>query len=272
MTSRILITGATDGIGLATAQALAGLDHRLVLHGRNEEKLERAAHAVQSRGRGAVVGTVVADFADLAEVERLADDLLASGDSLDVVINNAGVYRTPETRTADGLDTRFVVNTIAPYLLTRRLLPLLADTSRVINLSSAAQAPVDLDALTGRVQLDDMGAYAQSKLALTAWSRHLALELGHTGPSVIAINPGSLLATTMVKEGFGVEGNDIGIGVDILVRAALSDEFAAASGTYYDNDARRFADPHPDALDPVLTAAVVQAIDAILAARPGREG
>ncbi len=146
-------------------------------------------------------------------------------------------------------------------------MPLLTSTSRVLNQSSAAQAPVDLEALTGRVQLADMAAYAQSKLALTAWSRHLALEVGDSGPSVIAINPGSLLATTMVKEGFGVEGNDINIGVDILVRAALSDEFAAASGTYYDNDARRFADPHPDALDPALTAAVVQAIDAILAAR-----
>lgn len=272
MTSKILITGATDGIGLATAQALAGLGHQLVLHGRNEAKLARAAEAVEGRGRGAVVGTVVADFSDLAEVERLADHLLATGDSLDVVINNAGVYRAPETRTTDGLDVRFVVNTIAPYLLTRRLLPLLADTARVVNVSSAAQAPVDLEALTGRVQLADMAAYAQSKLALTAWSRHLALELGDTRPSVIAVNPGSLLATTMVKEGFGVEGNDVGIGVDILVRAALSDEFAGASGTYYDNDAHRFADPHPDALDPTRTAALVEAIDAILAARRGDGG
>lgn len=85
------------------------------------------------------------------------------------------------------------------------------------------------------------------------------------GPAIIAVNPGSPLANKMVKEGFGMVGNDIRIGSDILVRAALSDEFADASGKYYDNDAGRFAAPHSDALDPLKSAATVKAIETVLA-------
>lgn len=155
-------------------------------------------------------------------------------------------------------------STIAPYLLTQRLLPLLGTSGRVVNLSSAAQAPVDPEALAGRVRLADMAAYAQSKLALTMWSRHLALALASHGPVVVAVNPGSMLGSKMVKEGFGVEGADLRIGADILVRAALSDEFATASGNYFDNDSGRFAAPHPDALDRRKSEALVQEIETLL--------
>ncbi|MCH9684249.1 MAG: oxidoreductase, partial [Deltaproteobacteria bacterium] len=74
---------------------------------------------------------------------------------------------------------------------------------------------------------------------------------------------GSMLGTKMVKDAFGVAGDDIGIGADILVRAALADEFAAASGRYFDNDARRFASPHPDALDAGKCDEVVRAVEAL---------
>lgn len=112
-----------------------------------------------------------------------------------------------------------------------------------------------------------MADYAQSKLALTMWSRHLALSLGEDGPVVVAVNPGSMLGSKMVKEAFGVAGGDIGIGARILVRAALSDEFTNASGRYFDNDAGQFAEPHPDAFDPRKAAQVVQAIDGLLSDR-----
>ncbi len=134
-------------------------------------------------------------------------------------------------------------------------------------LSSAAQAPVDLAALAGGRKLDDMAAYAQSKAALTMWSRHLALSLGKDGPMVVAVNPGSMLGSKMVKEAFGVAGGDIGIGAKILAHAALSDEFTDASGRYFDNDAGRFAEPHPDALDPRKSAQVVQSIETLLRAQ-----
>ena len=135
----------------------------------------------------------------------------------------------------------------------------------MINLSSAAQSPVDPKALAGRVRLsDDFTVYAQSKLALTMWSGSLALSLNGDGPAIIAVNPGSMLGTKMVKEGLGVAGGDIRIGAEILIRAALADEFAAASGLYFDNDKGRFASPHPDALDPQKSLEIVRVIEAIL--------
>lgn len=263
MTKTILLTGATDGIGLATAEMLAPQGHTLLLHGRSAAKLDAVRRRVSALPGAGRIEPWVADLSNLAEVEALAKAVRASYDRLDVLINNAGVLRTAQTRTADGLDVRFVVNTLAPYLLTRRLRPLLG-AGRVINLSSAAQSPVDLDALAGRTQLADMAAYAQSKLALTMWSRQMALAEGEDGPVIVAVNPGSLLASKMVKEGFGVEGSDLRIGADILTRAALSDEFATATGLYYDNDAKRFSAPHPDALDERKADALVRAMDALL--------
>ena len=93
----------------------------------------------------------------------------------------------------------------------------------------------------------------------------MALSLGDEGPAVVAVNPGSLLGSKMVKQAFGVAGGDIRIGADILTRATLTDEFAAASGQYFDNDSGRFASPHPDALDPRKSDEVVRAIEAVLA-------
>ncbi len=100
-------------------------------------------------------------------------------------------------------------------------MPLLGVSGRVINLSSAAQSPVDPKAMVGQVQLSDFEAYAQSKLALTIWSRSMALSLQDNGPAIIAVNPGSMLGSKMVKEAFGVAGGDIRIGAEILSRAIL---------------------------------------------------
>lgn len=260
----ILVTGATDGIGLETAKMLASKGHHLLLHGRNPEKLKKVASMLSELANGVSVETYRADLSCMSEVEALAAAVTAGHDKLDVLINNAGVLKVNQPITQDGLDVRIVVNTLAPYLLTQRLLPLLGTSGRVINLSSAAQAPVDPQALAGQVELGDMAAYAQSKLALTMWSRSMALSLQDKGPIIVAVNPGSLLASKMVKEGFGMAGKDLAIGVDILVRAALSDEFAAASGQYFDNDSGQFASPHPDALNAQKSAQVVQAIETIL--------
>ena len=113
------------------------------------------------------------------------------------------------------------MNTIAPYYLTQQLSSALDQDSRVVNLSSAAQAPVDPEALAGNVSLDHQEAYAQSKLALTMWSMHLGLDKAESDPMMVAVNPGSLLATKMVKEGFGIDGSDIGIGATIRPRLRL---------------------------------------------------
>ncbi|MEO0623741.1 MAG: SDR family NAD(P)-dependent oxidoreductase [Pseudomonadota bacterium] len=256
MSKTILITGATDGIGLLTAQMLAGQGHRVLLHGRSAAKLAAAAEAV-----GGETESLVADLSRPADVAQMATQILARHQRLDVLINNAGVYKTPHPRTTDGQDVRFVVNTLAPYVLTKRLLPIIPKDGRVVNLSSAAQAPVDLDAMAGQRALEDFAAYAQSKLAITIWTREMA-KTHPEGPVMVAVNPGSLLASKMVKEGFGVAGNDLSIGAEILCKAALDPAFATASGAYFDNDAGRFSDPHGAALGP-HAAEVMAGIEAL---------
>ena len=264
MQKTILITGSTDGIGLETARTLVAAGHHVLVHGRNPEKLENVARSLAELPGGGRVEQYASDLSRPSDVEALAREVIEHHDTLDVLINNAGVFGASDAVTADGLDVRFAVNTIAPWVLTRRLLPLLGTSGRVVNLSSAAQSPVDPAALRGERRLSDQAAYAQSKLALTMWSRALAIALGADGPSVVAVNPGSMLGSKMVREAFGVEGADIGIGAEILVRAALSDEFESASGTYFDNDTRRFASPHPDALDARKSDEIVRVIESIV--------
>jgi NAD(P)-dependent dehydrogenase (short-subunit alcohol dehydrogenase family) len=265
MRKTILITGSTDGIGLETARMLVSQGHHVLLHGRNPAKLEEVKNNLSGLPGGGRVESYLADLSHMTDVAALAEAVAEQHERLDVLINNAGVFKSPEPITQDGLDVRFAVNTIAPYLLTKRLLPLIGASGRVINLSSAAQSPVDLEALAGRARLtDDFDAYAQSKLALTMWSLSMALSLKDDGPTINAVNPGSLLGTKMVKEGFGMAGKDIHIGADILCRLALDDEFSTATGLYFDNDAGQFASPHPDALDTQKSEATVHAIEAVL--------
>lgn len=266
MTKTILITGATDGIGLETSRLLVEQGHHVLLHGRSPEKLQKVETELSALGS---VKSYVADLSDINAVKSLAKAVAEKHPSLDVLINNAGVLQTANAITADGFDIRFVVNTISPYLLTKELLPLLGNCGRVVNVSSAAQAPVDLDALAGKGgELDTMNAYSQSKLAITMWSHAMANLLGNNGPVIVAVNPGSLLGSKMVKEGFGVAGKDIRIGADILVRASLSDEFSNASGKYFDNDSGCFANEHPDALNNEKCKKIIDVIEAVVKPSP----
>lgn len=260
----ILITGSTDGIGLETSKKLAAMGHHILLHGRSDEKLNSVKRSLYDLSCVGSIESYVCDLSRMADVEALAKEVAEKHKRIDVLINNAGIYKTSNPETQDALDVRFVVNTFAPYLLTKRLLPLMETTGRVINISSAAQAPVDHIAMAGQVQLSDGLAYAQSKLALTMWSREIGLSIKGSGPIVVAVNPGSLLASKMVKEVFGVAGSDICIGADILVRAALSEEFVTATGQYFDNDTGQFSSPHPDATDTLKSQNVVNLIEKIL--------
>ena len=264
MPKTVLITGSTDGIGLLAARKLANDGHHLLIHGRNQSKLEQTVSELSALSEAAVIGGYCCDLSDLNAVVQLTEQLKSDHSSIDVIINNAGVLKTATPQTADGLDVRFVVNTIAPYLLCKLLLPICAVPGRIINLSSAAQAPVDLNAMRHYQPMSDMDAYSQSKLAITMWSAHLASELGADGPMVISVNPGSLLATNMVKEGFGIAGNDVNIGADILIHLALSDDPEIRTGRYYDNDAGHFGDPHADALDSQKNALISKAIEDLL--------
>ena len=158
LSKTILITGSTDGIGLETAKLLAAKGHSVILHGRNPEKLAAAQQTLAAIAGSEPVEAYAADLSRMRDVEAFAEDIKQKHDHIDVLINNAGILKTPQTETPDGLDVRFAVNTIAPFILTRKLLPLMGPDSRVVNVSSAAQAPVDLRALAGQVQLSDMDA------------------------------------------------------------------------------------------------------------------
>lgn len=262
---KILLTGATDGIGYETAKLLAAQGHYLLIHGRSDGKLSATEATLKAEFPNARIESYRADLSSFIDIKEMLKALTQAHTSIDIVINNAGIFKTPEAITADGLDIRFVVNTFAPYIITQTLQGLLADDGRIINLSSAAQAPVYIDAMQGKHSAGEaFQAYAQSKLAITIWSQALAETL-KPKQVVMAVNPGSLLASKMVTEGFGVTGNDLSIGADILVRTALSDEFAAASGQYYDNDAKQLAAPHDDAQDPAKCARILAAIQESIA-------
>ena len=253
----ILITGSTDGIGLRTAKKLAFSGHKILLHGRNKSKLLEVAALL-----GRSCDSYVADLAKLDDITQMIDQILDRYDHLDVVINNAGVLKAPVTLTETGRDIRFEVNTIAPYLITQQLLRIMPRSGRVVNLSSAAQSPVDVLAMRSRCVMSDMMAYSQSKLAITIWSLELA-KLLPDGPVVVSVNPGSLLATKMVREGFGIEGKDVNIGADILVKAALDDSFAGATGKYFDNDIGQFSLPNPAAFEQSQISLVMSTLEAV---------
>lgn len=262
---KILITGATDGIGLETAKRFASQGFHLLMHGRSEKKLQSAIAQVQQQSPDVSIDTYLADLSKFSDIKLLTQNILQQHTQIDIIINNAGVFKMPNATTEDGLDARFVVNTFAPAIITNALLPILSDDGRIITLSSAAQAPIQVAALTGDVKLSDaFQAYAQSKLALTIWTNQLATTL-KPNQVAVAVNPGSLLASKMVKEGFGVAGHDLSIGAEILNKAALADEFKNASGKYFDNDTKQFAAPHDFAQHPENCDKVTAAIDSTIA-------
>ncbi len=255
----ILLTGATDGIGLESAKDLVKDGHRLILHGRNDEKLQKLKSNLLGINKNAKIILIRADLSIMSEVHKMADEILGLGIELDVIINNAGVFVVKDAKTADNIDVRFAVNTVAPYVLTKKLLPILNTGGRVVNLSSAAQTAVNLKSFAPRSS--DGEAYAESKLAITMWSMELAKD---TGVNIIAVNPKSFLGSKMVKEAYGRQGYDLKIGADILRRAALSDVFENAGGKYFDNDYGVFADPHPFALSENNRKELIKILDKYL--------
>jgi len=251
MKKTILVTGSTDGIGLATATTLIKLGHTVLLHGRSQKKLDSVKAELLNIASEGQIYTYQADLSIIEQTKKLAESIKRAHKKLDVLINNAGVFIVPNALSNDGYDVRFMVNTVAPYLLTQQLLPLLDSTARIVNLASAAQSSINPEELAQPSTLPDDAVYAKSKLALIMWSRKMALEIGSNGPVILAVNPKSFLGSKMVKQAYGVAGAKLQIGADILVRAALSDEFKHATGSYFDNDIGQFTAPHPDANDNV---------------------
>lgn len=254
----ILITGSTDGIGKLTAVKLAKDGHYIFLHGRNAEKLKMVIEEIKTETGNLNISGFVADFSDLEDVKKMVKNietncnLFLPDSKIDILINNAGVFKTPEHNTSGGRDIRMVVNFLAPVILTNGILPLLqqSDHPRIINLSSAAQAPVTYFSkgtmhLASPISQSEM--YAQSKLALTMWSFYFAKKYPQV--TSISVNPGSLLNTKMANEAYGQYWSSAEKGVDILYDLAVNPEHEKNSGKYFDNDMGGFNQAHPDCYD-----------------------
>lgn len=260
----IFITGTTDGIGKLAAVRFAKEGHTLYLHGRNADKLRALSSQIKAETNNLNIFEYVADFSDLESVKAMAELIKNELSQIDILINNAGVFISSNIRNEAGLDMRFVVNYLAPFIITNALTPLLkkGTEARIINLSSAAQASVSHEALFGKVDLTLNESYAQSKLALTMWSFHLAKAL--KGITVIAVNPGSLLNTKMANEAYGEYWSPAEKGSDIIYDIAISETHKEITGKYYDNDNGLYANAHPDAYNPTLIQEVIKATELLI--------
>ncbi|NME68609.1 SDR family NAD(P)-dependent oxidoreductase [Flammeovirga aprica] len=243
----IFITGSTDGIGKIAAIALAKQGQNVMVHGRSQAKVNDLIKEIESLTNNKNIKGFVADFSNLEEVKNMIATIRNTFESIDVLINNAGVFHGTSANNNLGFDLRFTVNYLAPFVLTNGLIELLekANQPRIINLSSAAQAKVDYGKLENKSILEVNNAYAQSKLALTIWTTYLSEK--YQNITSIAVNPGSLLRTKMALDAYGQFWSPAEKGSDLLVELALDEKHYNRSGDYFDNDSGRYTTAHPDA-------------------------
>ena len=194
---RVLITGATNGIGLAAAMELARRGAHLVMIARSETKAEEAARRIRAAaGEAAVVDTLLADLASQSSIRRVAAKALERYPTIDVLVNNAGAVYGTRRLSPDGIELTWAVNHLAPFLLTTLLLERLEASApaRVVTTSSAAHQGA-------RIPFDDMSAerswgssgfrrYGETKLANVLFTVELARRLGGTGVTANAFHPG----------------------------------------------------------------------------------
>lgn len=191
-----LVTGATEGVGKATALGLARLGYRVILHGRNPEKTRAVQAELISTSGNSSVDVVLADFASLDAVRQLARTVSETYPYLDVLINNAAGMFAERQTSQDGLEMNLAVNHLAPFLLTHELLDCLkaAPAARVVNLSSVDYklAKPDFDDLQAGLGYSMMPAYHNSKLFTIYFTLELAERLRGTPVTVNAVHPGGV--------------------------------------------------------------------------------
>jgi NAD(P)-dependent dehydrogenase (short-subunit alcohol dehydrogenase family) len=244
----IVITGATDGLGKGLATALAPSDARLILHGRNEQKGQALIEELAPRAGGELEWRR-ADFASLDDVRELAD-ALSNEERIDVLVNNAGIGTArPREESEDGYELTFQVNYLAAFLLTRRLLPLIERSApaRIVNVSSAGQAPIDFDDVMLERSYSGVQAYCQSKLAQVMFTFDLAEKLAGTGVTATCLHPATYMDTTMVRRAGVTPVSTVDQGADAILNLAASPALEGRSGLYFNG--LREAPAHSQAYD-----------------------
>lgn len=232
----ILVTGSTSGLGREVALRLGRTGAHIIVHGRNVERGEEVVAAIEAEGAG-TASFYAADLASLEEVRHLADIILREYDRLDVLINNAGIGRGADESirevSEDGHELRFQVNYLSGFLLTRLLLPRIVESapSRIINVASGAQAPIDFDNVMLEREYDGSRAYSQSKLAQVLFTFDLADELEGSGVLVNTLHPATLMPTTMVLERGAEPVSTVDEGADSVMNLVTAPDIG--SGRYF---------------------------------------
>jgi NAD(P)-dependent dehydrogenase (short-subunit alcohol dehydrogenase family) len=255
----ILVTGATDGLGRGVATALAAEGATLLVHGRSPERLDAVVEEIGVETGNANLRPYRADLASLDDVRRLADEVVGQESRLEALVNNAGIGTTlpgdgERMVSADGYELRFAVNYLSGFLLTHRLAELLAASApaRIVNVSSAGQAPIDFDDVMLEHGYSATRAYAQSKLAQVMFTIDLAEELRDGGVTVNCLHPATYMPTKMVLHARGEGVSPLEDGVRATVRLVASPELDGVTGRYFNGEVE--SDPHPQAHDATARA------------------
>ena len=232
----ILVTGATDGIGKQTALELARQGARLLLHGRDARRGAAVVEEISRATGNSKLEFYLADLSSQKQIRDLADEIRRRHARLDVLLNNAGVYRKERTLSEDGLEMTFAVNHLAPFLLTNLLLDLLLKSApaRIITVSSVAyqSARLDFENLQGEKKYHPWGAYAISKLGNILFTFKLAEMLEGANVTANALHPGTV-STKLLLEAFGSTGASVEKGAETSVFLASSPEVEGVSGRYF---------------------------------------
>ena len=244
----VLVTGSTDGVGRYVAAKLAAAGAKVLIHGRDKARAKTLADEIRGRGHTEPV-FYQADLSSLAGARQLAEAVLADHKRLDVFISNAGIgSRTsgPERQTsADGHELRFAVNYLSGFLLARLLLPLLKASapSRIVNVASLGQHPIDFEDVMITKGYTDSRAYAQSKLAQIMFTIDLSRELEGSGVTVNALHPATYMNTTMVREGGITPISTVEQGGAAILHLAAGDDVAGKSGLFFNGMQQSQANP-----------------------------
>jgi NAD(P)-dependent dehydrogenase (short-subunit alcohol dehydrogenase family) len=234
----VLVTGSTDGVGRYLAAKLAAAGAKVLIHGRDKARGKSLADEI--RGRGHIEPIFYpADLSSLSGARQLAQAVTAGHKRLDVFISNAGIgSRTlgAERRTSvDGHELRFAVNYLSGFLLAYLLLPLLKTSapSRIVNVASLGQHPIDFDDVMITKGYSGSRAYAQSKLAQIMFTIDLARELEGSGVTVNSLHPATYMNTTMVREGGITPISTVEQGGEAILHLAEGDDAADKSGLFF---------------------------------------